>query len=149
VLQASMEPPPAEPEHPFLVVTPAGHLEAGPTAPGRVFGPFRSMRELRGRMKAAEGLPLEEAITRITRGIGPLGLLRRAGPPPGPGHLVRQGERLLWIQHDRLRKAWTIGADDESQIRDEIRSLLERPFDPATAPRVRAKRGTPVEDFLR
>jgi DNA polymerase III epsilon subunit family exonuclease len=136
--------PAAEPA--FLVVAPDGRLTAGPPGPGRLYGPFRSLADLRRRMKRAEGLPVEDAVAEIIRGLKPLGLLRPPAPS-GPGELVRDGERLLWIQEGRLRRAWTLGADtDEGQLRDEIRALLRQPA--RLGGRVRARRGVPVEEFL-
>jgi DNA polymerase III epsilon subunit family exonuclease len=139
-----LTPPPSD--HPFLTVTPDGRFLTGAPGPGRIFGPFRSARDLKIRLNRAKGLPLEDAIRRITAGLEPVGLLRRA-PPSGPGMLVRQDQRLLWIQSGRLRKAWSLDLD-EAEIRDDLRRLLDAPVDLESLPAVRASRGVPVEIFL-
>ncbi len=138
---------PVDEDHPFLTVTPAGTFEIGP-GPGRLLGPFRSMRDLKIRMNRAKGLPLDEAIRVITAGLAPLGLLRERPSPAGNGVLVRQDNRLLWVQAGRLRKAWSLELD-ESEIRDELRRLLAVAIDIEALPRVRSGRGVPVEVFLR
>jgi len=125
----------------FLTVTAAGEMRIGPPGPGRIHGPFPSEAELRRRLKRAKGC-VEEAV----RGLRPLGLFRG---PAGPGVLVREDDRLVWVCRGRLRRAWPLGPDtDEEAIRGEIRAMLEAPFDEDSAPRVKASRGVPVEAFL-
>jgi DNA polymerase III epsilon subunit family exonuclease len=134
------------PEPAFLTVAADGTMRAGAPGPGRIFGPFTSAAELARKMERARGLPIEDAIASITRGLKPLGFLRETGRSV----LVRQDERLVWVDRGRFRRAWSIGPDtDEAEIRREIRALLDAPFDASSAPRVKASRGVPVEEFLR
>jgi len=136
-------------EYPFLTVTPRGDFVVGRPVAGRIFGPFRTVRDIRMRLSQAQGLPLEEAIRAITSGLAPVGLLRERTAPSGPGLLVKEEGRLLWVREGRLQKAWSLEID-ESEIREEIRRLLAEPFDPAAWPRVGPPRGDikNIEYFL-
>jgi DNA polymerase III epsilon subunit family exonuclease len=149
-LEAQAALPPEEPrEVPFLTVTPAGEFVVGRPVAGRIYGPFRSVRDIQSRLRKAQGLPLDEAVAAITSDLPPLGLLRERPEPHGPGVLCAEGDRLHWVCRGRLRRSWPLEVG-EDEIREEILRRLDEPFDPDAFPRVQPRGAIrSIEYFLK